>query len=65
MSVKELEKAIRRLPPDELARFREWFEEYVATQWDREFEADVKAGRLNRAGKQAERDFEEGRCTPL
>jgi len=33
--------------------------------WDREFEADVKAGKLDALGKEADKDFEAGRCKPL
>ena len=65
MSVKELEQAVSHLSRSELTRFREWFEEYLAEQWDKEFEADAKAGRLDRAARQADKDFEAGRCTRL
>ena len=33
--------------------------------WDREFEADVKAGKLDALGQEADKDFEAGRCKPL
>jgi hypothetical protein len=65
MSVKELENAVTRLAPADLVRFRDWFERYTAERWDREFEADVAASKLDRAGKRAERDYMEGRCTRL
>ena len=35
------------------------------TSWDREFEADVKAGKLDTLGKEADKDFDAGRCKPL
>ena len=65
MGVEELEVIVSRLSSEELARFSDWFEEFLADQWDREIEADILAGRLDSAGKQAEDDFEAGRCTPL
>ena len=65
MSVKELEKAISRLTPNDLAKFTSWFDEFRAAQWDREFESDVKAGKLDVFGEEADRDFEAGRCKPL
>jgi hypothetical protein len=65
MSVQELENAITQLSPDEFAKFSTWFEEYAADVWDREFEADVKAGKLDALGKEADDDFEAGRCKPL
>lgn len=39
--------------------------EYQANLWDEQFEADVKAGKLNRLAREAEKDFDDGKCTPL
>ena len=65
MSVQDLESAVTGLSKEELARFSQWFEEYVADQWDRQIEADILAGRFDAAGKRAKADYEAGRCTPL
>lgn len=65
MSIAELESAVQCLPPDELEVFVRWFEEFLADAWDRRIEADIKAGRLDEAGRRADADFEAGRCTPL
>jgi hypothetical protein len=65
MSVDELQAAVSQLSPDDLGRFSEWFEEFLADQWDRQTEADILAGRLDAAGERADEDFEAGRCTPL
>lgn len=65
MSIKELESAVTSLPEADLAQFAQWFEEYLATAWDRRFEKDVEAGRLDEAGRRADADFDAGRCTPL
>lgn len=65
MSVKELEKAISELSSRDLAKLSSWFDEFRAELWDREFEADVKAGKLDALGDEADRDFEAGRCKPL
>ena len=65
MSVEELEIGVSRLSPEELARFSDWFEEFIADEWDRQIEADILAGRLDAAGKRADDDFEAGRCTQL
>ena len=65
MSVQELETAVSELSPDELARFAKWFEDYQADEWDRQFEADVAAGKLDALGRQADADFEAGRATAL
>lgn len=63
--MKELEDAIRRLSPDELAAFRAWFAEFDAERWDRQFEQDVVAGRLDKLADEALQDLHEGRCTDL
>jgi hypothetical protein len=47
MTLQELESAIVNLPTDELAKFREWFMAFDAEAWDRQFEEDVAAGRLD------------------
>jgi hypothetical protein len=65
MNSQEIEAAVTRLSAEELARFSQWFEEYVADQWDRQIEADIATGKFDAAGKRAEADFEAGRCKPL
>jgi hypothetical protein len=65
MSVQEIEAAVARLSAEELARFSQWFEEYIADQWDRQIEADIVAGRFDATGKRADAEFEAGRCKPL
>lgn len=65
MSVQDIETAVTGLSREELARFSQWFEEYVADQWDRQIEADILAGRFEAAGQQAKADYGAGRCTPL
>ena len=65
MSVREIESAVERLASDQLAAFTKWVEEFVADAWDRKFEADVAGGKLDHLAKQADEDFEAGRCTPL
>ena len=65
MSIQDLETAVTRLSKEERARFSQWFEEYVADEWDRQIEADIRAGRFDAAGKRAKADYESGRCTRL
>jgi hypothetical protein len=65
MSLQELETAVTQLAPEDLTAFARWFEEYLADAWDRQIEADIKAGRLDEAGRRADADFEAGRCKPL
>jgi len=65
MNVEDIESAVSGLSADELARFSEWFEEFVADQWDRQIERDLLAGRLDPALKRADETYEAGHCTPL
>ncbi len=62
MTIEEIESAVVDLPPGDLSRFLEWFENFMAEQWDRHIEADVKAGKFATAGERVERDFEAGPC---
>ena len=63
--VKELEKQIEQLSAAELAEFRRWYAEFDAQVWDRQFEADVKAGRLDALAEKALRDHAAGKSTEL
>jgi hypothetical protein len=64
-TIQEIEDAIRKLPDEELATLRAWFAEFDATAWDRQFEQDVAAGRLDALADEALMDLREGRCTGL
>ena len=61
-TVTEIEQALEKLAPEELVKFREWFAEFDAAQWDCQFEQDVAAGRLDALAEEALRDLREGRC---
>ncbi len=64
-NVDQLEDAVRRLSPDELAAFRTWFAEYDAALWDKQLEEDVASGKLDRLADEALSEFREGRTTEL
>lgn len=64
-TVFEIENAIQKLSPGDLTVFRDWFLRFDATAWDKQFEADVAAGRLDALADEAIRDLREGRCTDL
>ena len=46
MSVQDLETAVARLSKEELTQFSQWFEEYVADEWDRQELAGIVASVL-------------------
>jgi hypothetical protein len=53
MTLQQLEKTISEPPPDQLAKFREWFLAFDADKWDRQFESDVAAGLLDQLANEA------------
>ena len=63
--VQEIERAIQKLSPKDLALLREWFEEFDADVWDRQFEEDVRAGKLDGLAEKALANFRAGKCTEL
>lgn len=64
-TVQEVEKAITRLPKDDLAVLRKWFEEFEAKMWDNQFEEDVQSGRFKKLANEAIADFRAGKCKEL
>jgi hypothetical protein len=64
-TLQEIETAVQRLTPLELATFRDWFAEFDALIWDQQIEADAKAGRLDQLAQEALREHREGRTTEL
>ncbi len=63
--IENLEEQIRALSPEEFARFREWFAQFDAQAWDRQLEADVKAGKLDKLAERALRAHAAGQSTEL
>ena len=65
MTLSELEKTISALPPNDLSKFREWFLEFDAKNWDRQFEEDVADGRLDKLAEKAIAEHQAGDSTEL
>jgi hypothetical protein len=63
--LEKIEREIEALAPDELARFRRWFGEYDAANWDAQIEADSRSGRLDALVEKALADHRAGRTRPL
>ncbi|MBZ9853319.1 hypothetical protein LB566_05880 [Mesorhizobium sp. CA13] len=61
----QIEKSITELSPEELKAFAAWFKALQADMWDRQIEADAKAGRLGKLAEQALADHRAGRTRPL
>jgi hypothetical protein len=63
--VENIENQLQQLTPEELKAFRDWFVEFDAEAWDRQFESDVRSGKLDELAEQALRDYEAGRAAKL
>ncbi len=65
MTVDDIEKAVARLPPEQLAEFRAWFERFDSARFDEKIERDAAAGKLDRLADHAIDDFRKGRAREL
>jgi hypothetical protein len=65
MSITEIEQAIAELSPEELARFREWFEEFDARVWDEQIQNDAKTGKLDKIANKAIDEYRAGKAKEL
>jgi hypothetical protein len=65
MSITEIEQAIAELSPEELARFREWFEEFDARVWDEQIQNDAKTGKLDKIANKAIDEYRAGKSKEL
>jgi len=64
-TVEEIKEACAtKLSVAERGQILEWLRE-LDDEWDRQIAEDAKAGRLDKLFDEADRDFEDGRCTPL
>ena len=64
-TLEDIEKALTKLPADQLAEFRAWFEAFEADRFDERIERDAKAGRLDRVAEEALANFRAGRAREL
>jgi hypothetical protein len=64
-TIEAIETAISKLPPSELAEFRNWFAEFDAANWDKQIEADVSSGKLEALASEALAEYHSGKARPL
>ena len=64
-TVHEIKTAVSKLSRQELLAFRDWFSEFDAAAWDKQFAEDVAAGHLDVLADEAIGDLREGRCRDL
>jgi hypothetical protein len=61
----DIQRSIEKLPPQEVARLREWLEELDARLFDQRIESDAKSGKLDKLAEKALADHRAGRTREL
>ncbi|MBY0531066.1 MAG: hypothetical protein K2P86_03755 [Xanthobacteraceae bacterium] len=65
MTVEELEKAVSMLAPDQLAKFRTWFEAFDAARFDDKIQRDAVNGKLDGFAEEAIGEHKRGQTRNL
>jgi hypothetical protein len=60
-SLTEIESAIQQLPESDIRQLSGWLQSYMDEMWDRQMEADLACGKLDRLIERAEADITAGR----
>ncbi len=63
--VEKIEREIQDLSPEEMTELREWFAAFDAEAWDRQFDSDVRAGKLDALAEKALEAHASGRTSKL
>ncbi|MDX8526719.1 hypothetical protein RFM68_19660 [Mesorhizobium sp. MSK_1335] len=63
--LEQIEKSVAELSTEELRAFAAWFEALQADLWDKQIEADAKAGRLNKLVAEARAEIAAGKLRDL
>lgn len=64
-TVAEIENALQTLPVDDARKVADWLQHYLDEKWDKQIDADIAAGRLDKLADQALDDYRAGRVKPL
>jgi hypothetical protein len=65
MTIEDLEKAVSNLPPDQFAKFRDWFDAFDGARFDARIERDAESGKLDALAEQSLADHDQGRAREL
>ncbi len=61
----KLEQEIKKLNPNELSAFREWFKNFDSESWDRQIDEDIKKGKLEQLANKAIEEHTSGRTKEI
>lgn len=64
-TVVEIEKALETLPIEDARKIADWLQRYLDEKWDKQIDADISAGRLDKLADKAIQDYHAGRVKPL
>ena len=64
-NVEEIENDIAQLDPDQLRRFRAWYEQFDSDAWDEEIEKDALGGKLEALADSAIAEHKAGKSKKL
>lgn len=64
-TVAEIESALQKIPVDDARKVADWLQHYLDERWDRQIDADIAAGKLDKLAEQALEDYRAGRVKPL
>ncbi|MDE2383042.1 MAG: hypothetical protein KGO53_00370 [Alphaproteobacteria bacterium] len=63
--LEQVEQLIASLGKDDLKRLARWWEEFQADEWDRQMQADAKAGKLDKLIGEARSSIAKGNVRDL
>ena len=61
----EIEAAIKQLPEGDIRQLSVWLQEYLDEMWDRQIEADLASGKLDKLVAKTEADIAANRVRDL
>jgi hypothetical protein len=65
MSVQQIEQEIAKLSKEEFLRLREQIQQRFDSEWDEQFESDVKSGKLDALAAAAIAEHRAGKSKPF
>ena len=64
-TIEEIEKAVTKLTPEQLAKFRAWLDEYQERLFDEQIERDAKSGKLDKLAAEARTKYRAGKSIEI
>ncbi len=65
LTAESVEKAVKQLSQEELAKFRRWYAQFDSDIWDMQIETDAAAGKLDALAEEALSEYRSGQAREL